>query len=116
MLTRPVVQAWSQSDGAVVVEARGVLDWTSADRFRSTLYDAVDRRPGDLVVDLSRVSFMDTVAIGVLVGAFKRSQRVGVGFSVPNPHAGVLRTLTMLGLISLLRVSRSDVEPLTATA
>jgi anti-anti-sigma factor len=65
-----------RADGRVALELRGELDLETAPAFRERLAEA---EPGaqTLVVDLRRVTFMDSCGIGELVGAQQRAHRDG---------------------------------------
>ena len=60
-------------DNAVVVHAEGDLDVYTAPRLKEVLDEHVaGGRP--VVLDLSEVHFIDSTALGVLVGALQQSQ------------------------------------------
>jgi anti-sigma B factor antagonist len=55
-------------NGRAIVFVNGELDLTTAAQFREALRTAQHGSP-DVIVDLSRVTFMDTTGISALVGA-----------------------------------------------
>jgi anti-sigma B factor antagonist len=55
-------------DGTALVEVAGELDLASAPRLKRTLADAVAAGASGVVLDFSRVAFIDSTALGVLVG------------------------------------------------
>jgi anti-sigma B factor antagonist len=55
-----------------VVDVAGVIDVVSAPELRDCLNQTIDVGSRQLVVDLYRVSFMDSEGLGVLVGAHRR--------------------------------------------
>ena len=69
------MEAHTNATGDLVVIS-GALESTSAADVRAALHEAVDRGSGDLVVDLRAVDHIDATGLGVLVGAYRRAQRM----------------------------------------
>jgi anti-sigma B factor antagonist len=80
-------------DGVAVVAASGEIDLATASSFRTALIDAVADRAGDLVVDLSDVTFMDSTGLGALVSARRRLALRGASLRLVGPAGGVRRIL-----------------------
>ncbi len=96
-LREPPVRSVTENGKAVVVELAGELDLYNAEELRAALYDAVERTPERVVVDLERVRFLDSTALGVLVEARRRlTNRLGFLLAAPGPEAQ--RTLEVSGL------------------
>jgi anti-sigma B factor antagonist len=65
------------SGSYTVVEVGGEIDMASAPELRECLYQTIDAGSRRLVVDLRRVGFIDSVGLGVLVGAKRRLREHG---------------------------------------
>jgi anti-sigma B factor antagonist len=86
-------------DGAAIIDVRGELDVTTVNGFRTLLVDTITRqRPARVVVDMRRVTFMDSTGIGALVVGYNTAREIGADFTVRNPSAFVLRQLHITGL------------------
>jgi anti-sigma B factor antagonist len=97
-----LVTSHHAADGAAVVDVRGELDVTTVDAFRTLLVDTIARlRPARVVVDMSRVTFMDSTGIGALVSGYNAAREIGAGFAVANPSSFVRRQLHITGLTEM---------------
>jgi len=95
---------------AVRLVLAGELDLAVADRLR----DAIERhsaRAGAVVVDLRRLTFMDSTGLGTLLGAHGDAGRRGTDFAVICPDDGPVRRLFRLtDADSLLRFVESAAD------
>ncbi len=80
-----------------VVALEGELDLGRAPSLKWALVDAVDAGYKQLVVDLTLVSFMDSTALGVLVGV-NRSLDTGARMAVVCVHPNVLKIFELSGM------------------
>jgi anti-sigma B factor antagonist len=87
-------------DGAVVVHLCGELDLYNADEVRDALAAVLEGRPERVVVDLGRVEFIDSTALGVLIEARKRLANQHA-FLIAAPGAEPRRTLEIAGVAKL---------------
>ncbi len=65
-----------------VLEVGGEVDVYTAPGLRERLVELIDGGARQVVVDLSRVDFLDSTGLGVLVGALKRLRAVGGTFGL----------------------------------
>ena len=93
----PPVASIEQDEGAVIVALAGELDLYNAGDVRTTLLACCDEQPERLIVDLGRVSFIDSTALGVLIEARSRlSDRRA--FMLASPQLATRRALEVSGL------------------
>ena len=105
-------------DDVVVLVAGGELDYAASPQFRERIAEAIaaDKR---LVVDLSRATFIDSTAIGALVGAVMRlREHDGGSLAVvcSEDNVQVLRTFGIAGVTGLISVYPSCEAALLALA
>jgi anti-anti-sigma factor len=88
-----------QADGAIVVDVRGTLDAVTVDAVREALLSTLHgARPIAMIVDLTFVTFMDSMGIGALVTGYNAARETGTRFVVRNPSEFVHRQLRITGL------------------
>jgi anti-sigma B factor antagonist len=90
-------------DRTVVVELGGELDLWSAPQLKRTLTDVLASGRKRLVLDLARVRFMDSTALGVLVGVDRRL-RADERLVLAQAGDAVLRMFEMTGIAAGFRI------------
>jgi anti-sigma B factor antagonist len=97
-----VMTARRQADGAIVVDVRGSLDAATVDALGAALQNTLRReRPIALIIDLTFVTFMDSMGIGALVTGYNTARELGVRFVLRNPSEFVHRQLRITGLTEM---------------
>ena len=93
----------AQDGEQLVVTLAGEVDVASADELAWVLQEA-ELRSLDVVLDLQKVAFLDSTALGAVVGSTRRLRDRGgdLKLIVTNPH--VLRVLRITNLDSLIVV------------
>jgi anti-sigma B factor antagonist len=95
---------------AAVLTAQGELDAYAAPDLSSGLDEAAGEGP--FVADLSKVSFMDSTALGVLVRAFKDAAARGLDARVVLPASAARRIFEITTLDRVLPVADSPAAAL----
>jgi anti-sigma B factor antagonist len=80
-----------------VISVEGDLDLSTSPRLKRTLLDSLHSGNSRLVLDLSQTTFMDSTALGVLVGVKRQLDR-GARLGIVCAHAPVLRIFEFSGL------------------
>jgi anti-sigma B factor antagonist len=89
-------------NGAQALELSGELDAASAPALRERLAEIATRGNGPLVIDLTRLSFIDSTGLSVLLNAKRRLSRRDRGFAIVCPPGHVHRILEMMQLLDAL--------------
>jgi anti-sigma B factor antagonist len=84
-------------DGPVVFVIAGELDLASAPRMKRALAEAINGGARQIVLDLAGVTFIDSTALGVLVG-IQRNLRDGARLAVARAVPDVLNVFELTGL------------------
>jgi anti-sigma B factor antagonist len=98
---------------ATVVQVGGDLDVYTAPRLKETLEQSI---AGDsrLVLDLSGVQFIDSTALGVLVGALQLSQSTGGDFRLVVGDPFLLKIFHITGFDGMFSIHPQLEDALSA--
>lgn len=105
-------------DRAAVVTLRGELDAHDAPRIRELFAGALDDLEGSegvrIVLDLTGVAFLDSTALGALVGGLRRVREAGGEMPVVLPETPAKRIFEITGLDNVLSVYPTRAAALAA--
>lgn len=105
-----------RSDGVLIVDVRGTLDAATVDALREALLSTLHaQRPATMIVDLTFVTFMDSMGIGALVTGYNAAREVGSRFVLRNPSEFVHRQLRVTGLADMFGLSPGAPSPQSYT-
>ncbi len=97
---------WLESDGSLTVYLEGDIDHHSAQTIRCRIDTKLFlTRPRELVLDLARVSFMDSAGLGLILGRYTKAAELGVGFRLMNPNRHIQRILDLAGMERLVPIT-----------
>ena len=109
------VDGWECSEDIAMLVAGGDIDYDASPQLRERLADQIHSGARRLVIDLSKVTFIDSTAIGVLVGAVMRLHEEGGGSLAvvcADENRRVLRIFEIAGVDSLIALYHSREEAL----
>ena len=91
------------SNKVLYIALSGELDESAAAYVRNE-WDAIIARAGfdRVVVDLSKLTFMDSTGIGVLIGRYKKLKSRNALIFLANPTAAVDKILTLSGIYDIM--------------
>jgi stage II sporulation protein AA (anti-sigma F factor antagonist) len=99
-----------QYQQTLVVSLAGSLDALTADQAQATIGTQLNGGQQQVVLDLSRVDFMSSSGIRLLLEMLKRSREVGGDLCLVAAQPGVQRTLEISGLVRILKIYPSVEE------
>jgi anti-sigma B factor antagonist len=100
--------------GHTVVDVAGEADVYTAQRLREYVADVVDKGARRVVLDLSRLEFLDSATLGVVAGVHRRLYFAGGSFAVVCTQPRLMKVFSGSGLDRTLRIVdsvRAATEP-----
>ena len=92
-----------RKDKLLIVEVTEEIDHHVAEKIRRKVDDEITRyMPRKTIFDFSRVTFMDSAGIGMLIGRYKMMKLIGGSLEVVNISKTVKRILEMSGINKII--------------
>jgi anti-sigma B factor antagonist len=85
-------------NGAHVVAVSGEVDIFTAPDLKRTIAQAIEGGTRLLVIDLTQTRFLDSTALGVLIGAVKRLRPLDGRLAIVNTEPSTAKTFQITGL------------------
>jgi len=104
------VQTKTEDDWLAVLSVSGEMDAFTAPEFRDCLDETLEEGIAWILVDLGEVEYIDSVALGILIGSAKCVTERGGGLAVVCNRTNVLRVFDISGTRELLNVCEEESE------
>lgn len=89
-------------DGVVVIRGEGRLNMVSGPTLRETVLREVEAGSPRVVVELSRIAFMDSSGLGALIGCLKSAREKGGDLRIVAPSTQVSMVLRLSNVDTIL--------------
>jgi anti-sigma B factor antagonist len=101
---RLLVDSSPVEDGIAIVKLQGEADLHTSPILREALSEAIERVPHTLVVDLTGVTFIDSMMLGVMLSATRQARPQGTELRivVDDRHVRRIFELTLLDRVMKL--------------
>ena len=94
----------SERSGLTVIELEGPrLDAAAAPAFKAALREIIDRGDTRIVIDFSRVQFMDSSGLGALVGCLKYLGARGT-LEIARPSSAVMKVFELTRMTKVFKI------------
>jgi anti-sigma B factor antagonist len=90
-----------------VISVTGYVDFDVSPQLKDCIVSRIEAGSRHLVIDLSQAGFIDSTAIGVLVGALKRIREHGGSLAVVCPDPLIRGLFEIIGLDEVIDLAGS---------
>ncbi len=96
---------YEKKDKQLIVEISEEIDHHIVEKLRRKVDDGITRyMPRKTIFDFSRVSFMDSAGIGMIIGRYKMMKLIGGSLEIINASSTVKRILEMSGINKIIQI------------
>jgi anti-sigma B factor antagonist len=104
------------SDDAYVIALSGEVDLYTAPEFKERMVELIESGKKQIVVDLSKATFIDSTTLGVLVGGVKRLRPAGGSLALVCTDENITKIFEITGLDRVFPIHGSREEALDAVS
>jgi len=90
-----------------VIAVSGEIDVATAPQLRECLHRVIAQGESTIVLDLLGVTFLDSTALGVLVGALKRCRELGGDLHIVVADPRIMKIFEITGLTNVFTIADS---------
>lgn len=87
-----------------IIAVHGEVDLFTAPELKVAAHDELDAGATSLIIDLTETSFLDSTALGVLIGLTKRVRPLGGELVIVNTEPTTAKTFAITGLDEVFTV------------
>lgn len=103
------VVRWKQSSDALTIYLSGEIDHCAADKLKDEMELLIKKsKDRALVLDFSDVTFMDSSAVGMIIGRYKTKMLLGGRMYADGMHNAVERLYRMAGLHRIIPILEKE--------
>ena len=97
----------SRNDKGVYVQPKGSISFLTVDAIERQVFDFISEDDAVLVIDLSKVNFLDSAGLGMLISFLKFMKSHNGEMIVEYPQLGVQKLLEMTRMDELFEIKKT---------
>ena len=97
-----------EHDTHILIEIGGEVDIFTCQQLKDTLYNIVEKYKKDLLMDCSRLNYIDSTGLGVFVAVLKKVKQINREIAIFNLKDSILKLFLITNLDSLFNIKHSS--------
>lgn len=98
----------------VVFDINGEIDLYNAPEIKEKIKDEMNKNKVNIIINLDKVSYIDSSGIGVLISSLSNLKKVGGALKLINVYASVRKVFELTKLTSFFDIYDSEADALNA--
>ena len=96
---------FNEVDKLLCIQITEEIDHHTTEKLRRKMdYEITRFMPRKVVLDFSKVTFMDSAGIGLLIGRYKLAKMLGGSTKIINANQSVRKVLEMSGVVRIIEL------------
>ncbi len=103
-----------ESGDVVIFDINGEIDLYNAPEIKEKIKDEMNNGKVNIIINLDKVSYIDSSGIGVLISSLSNLKKVGGALKLINVYASVRKVFELTKLTSFFDIYDSEDDALSA--
>ena len=108
------VETKTPQEGVAVVGLTGEVDVYTSPRLKQEIVDLLNQGVSKVVIDTTKVEYLDSTGLGVLIGGLKRARERDGDLRLICDSPRILRIFEITGITNIFDIHRSEAYALDA--
>ncbi len=92
----------------IILDINGEIDLYNAPEIKKNIKTQIDNGKHNIIVNLDKVSYIDSSGIGVLISSLSQLKKVGGGLKIINVYASVKKVFELTKLTSFFDIYENE--------
>lgn len=101
------IETYNLDSGVPVIKLEGEVDVYTAPQLKQQMIALLEAGTKQIIIDLTRVEYFDSTALGVLIGGLKRMRERDGNLSLICPNPRIRRVFEITGLDKIFDIYNS---------
>ena len=98
----------------VIFDINGEIDLYNAPEIKEKIKDELNKNKVNVIINLDRVSYIDSSGIGVLISSLSNLKKIGGALKLINVYASVRKVFELTKLTSFFDIYDNEDDAITA--
>jgi anti-sigma B factor antagonist len=103
-----------ESGEIIIFDINGEIDLYNAPEIKDKIKDEMNKNKVNIIINLDKVSYIDSSGIGVLISSLSNLKKVGGALKLINVYASVRKVFELTKLTSFFDIYDSEADALAA--
>lgn len=110
------IQIREEANNVVIFDINGEIDLYNAPEIKKKIKEFMDQGKHNIIVNLDKVSYIDSSGIGVLISSLSQLKKVGGGLKIINVYASVKKVFELTKLTSFFDIYENEKDAVESYA
>ena len=104
-----MVSEFQELDKQLLIKITDEIDHHTTEKLRRKMdYEITRFMPRKVMLDFSKVTFMDSAGIGLLIGRYKLAKLLGGTLEIINANITIVKVLEMSGIVRIIKINSEE--------